>query len=62
MKRAVLAVWEFIVGDDWLTAAGVIIAVGAAALLASAGVTAWWVIPVAVVVLLARSIAGSRPQ
>jgi hypothetical protein len=45
--------WDFVVGDDWLTAAGVVLAIGATALLVhSAGIDAWWVIPIAVGSLL----------
>jgi hypothetical protein len=50
------ATWEFIVGDDWRTAVGVVVALGLTAAIAAAGVPAWWVMPVAVVVLLVVSI------
>ncbi len=59
MRRAqafLLAVWEFVVGDDWRTALGVVLALGSTALIADAGVPAWWVMPVAVLGLLALSI------
>ena len=56
LVRAVRAVWEFIVGDDPVTAAGVVVALGATALIASAGAPAWWVMPVAVLALLALSL------
>jgi hypothetical protein len=49
-------VWEFVVGDDWRTAAGVVPALGVTALLASAGVAAWWVMPLAVLGLLGLSL------
>lgn len=49
-------VWEFIVGDDWRTALGVVLALALTALLADAAVSAWWVMPLAVVGLLALSI------
>jgi hypothetical protein len=51
-----LGIWEFIVGDDWPTAAGVALAIAATALLAGAGISSWWVLPVAVAVLLGRSL------
>jgi hypothetical protein len=51
-----LAVWEFIVGDDWRTAIGVALALALTALIAAAGVSAWWVMPLAVLALLALSI------
>ena len=59
MRRAqafLLAVWEFIVGDDWRTALGVVLGLGLTALIADTNVSAWWVMPVAVIVLLALSI------
>jgi hypothetical protein len=52
-------VWNFVVGDDWVAAAGVVIAIGATAVLAGVGVAAWWVMPVAVVGLLAISLRGT---
>ena len=48
--------WDFIVGDDWLVAAGVAVALGATWALAHHGVNAWWLLPVAVVLLLAGSV------
>jgi hypothetical protein len=65
LEAFVRGAWEFIVGDDWLTALGVVLALALTALLASASLSAWWVIPPAVVGLLALSIwraaqSGSR--
>ena len=51
-----LAVWDFVVGDDWRTAVGVVVALALTAAIAQSGVAAWWVVPVSVVVLLALSI------
>jgi hypothetical protein len=48
--------WDFIVGDDWRLAAGLAVALGLTALLAHSGVNAWWLMPVAVAVLLADSL------
>jgi hypothetical protein len=50
------AVWEFIVGDDWVSAVGVVIALGVTAAIAGAGGAAWWFMPVAVLALLASSL------
>jgi hypothetical protein len=44
--------WNFIVGDDWIAAALVAIAIGATAAIAAGGVAAWWVLPLAVVAVL----------
>jgi len=44
--------WDFVVGDDWIAAALVIAAIGATAALAAGGVAVWWVMPLAVAVVL----------
>jgi hypothetical protein len=44
--------WDFVVGDDWRAAAGVVIAIGATAALAAGGVDAWWLLPVSVATIL----------
>jgi len=49
-------VWEFVVGDDWRTALGVVLALALTALLAGAAISAWWIMPLAVLGLLALSI------
>jgi len=48
--------YDFIVGDDWVVAAGVVLALIVAALLAQRGLNACWVMPAAVAVLLTISI------
>lgn len=48
--------YDFIIGDDWRIAAGVVLALGVSAALARRDPHAWWVMLVAVVVLLAASI------
>jgi hypothetical protein len=53
--------WDFIVGDDWHIAVGIVLALGLTAGLAHAGVTAWWVMPLAVAGILAESVyRGAR--
>jgi len=44
--------WEFVVGDDWLAAAGIALAIGATAALAAARITAWWLLPLSVLLVL----------
>ncbi len=56
LERAARAVWDFVVGDDWVTALGAALALGMTAVIAGAGVNAWWIMPVAVAVLLALSL------
>ena len=48
--------YDFVVGDDWAIAAGVVVALALSALLARRGLDAWWLMPAAVVVLLAASL------
>ena len=48
--------WDFIVGDDWRVALGLAVALGLTWALAHNGVNAWWLLPVAVVLLLAGSV------
>jgi hypothetical protein len=48
--------YDFMVGDDWRIAAGVLMALILSAALARRGLNAWWVMPVTVVVLLAASL------
>jgi hypothetical protein len=55
-RKALLAVWEFVAGDDWRTAVGVVLALALTAVIAAAGVAAWWITPLAVVVLLVLSL------
>jgi hypothetical protein len=56
VQALLLAVWEFVVGDDWRTAVGVVVALGLTAIVAAAAISAWWVMPLAVLGLLALSI------
>jgi hypothetical protein len=43
--------WDFVVGDDWVAAAGVI-----AGLALTAALAAWWVLPISVAIVLAMSV------
>ena len=49
--------WDFVVGDDWRVAAGLAVALGLTVFLVDRGVDAWWLLPVAVAVVLAGSLA-----
>jgi hypothetical protein len=57
--------YDFIVGDDWRLALGVILGLGLTAILAHAiSVAAWWAAPIVVIVVLVAStlIAGSKAR
>jgi hypothetical protein len=56
VKALARGLWDFVVGDDWRVALGVVLALGATALVATSTATAWWVLPLAVVALLADSL------
>lgn len=49
--------WDFIIGDDWLVAAGVVLGLVVTALLVHVGIPAWWVLPAAVLGTLPLSLA-----
>ena len=49
-------IWDFVVGADWQVGAGVVVAIGATAVVATTNVAAWWVLPVAVAGLLALTL------
>jgi hypothetical protein len=57
VRNVALAVWDFVVGDDWITAVGVAVAIAITAVIASSGAAAWWVMPVAVLLLLVQSVS-----
>jgi hypothetical protein len=52
--------WDFIIGDDWRIAAGVIVALGATAGLEQADVSAYWLLPIAALAMLALSLRSAR--
>jgi hypothetical protein len=60
--RAVASgVWEFVAGDDWVSAAGVVLALGLTALISETS-AAWFVLPPAVAVLLTLSVWRAARQ
>jgi hypothetical protein len=52
MRRFARFWWDFIVGDDWRVAAGIALALGLTAALATTWATAWIVLPLAVAAVL----------
>ncbi|MGI8753688.1 MAG: hypothetical protein ACR2MN_15530 [Acidimicrobiales bacterium] len=48
--------YDFVIGDDWRVAAGVVVALAVTYGLSRTSVPAWWVVPVAVLVLLPFSL------
>jgi hypothetical protein len=62
VKRALLVIRRFVVGDEWARAAGVVVVAAGAvtAALQSTGFAGWWLIPVAVLLLFIWSVARHR--
>jgi hypothetical protein len=55
--RSFGAFWyDFVIGDDWVLAAGVVIGLAGTYLLSHAHVAAWWLLPVLVAVVLPASL------
>jgi hypothetical protein len=55
--------WDFVVGEDWVPAAGIVLLLGVAALAVhAAGVNAWWLPPGGVIALLALTVGRGMPR
>jgi hypothetical protein len=50
--------YDFIIGDDWRIAAGVVVTVAAVFIAAHHGFNWWWLLPFAVALLLVVSVAN----
>jgi hypothetical protein len=48
--------YDFVIGDDWLIAVGVVIGLAVTYWLSRTAVTAWWLLPLLVVLLLPVSL------
>ena len=63
LRRFLRVIVDFVVGDDWQVAVGVVAALGLTALVAHAlHARAWWVMPAAVAVMLPWSIVRVMRQ
>ncbi len=49
-------IWDFVVGDDWRIALGVVAGLGITALVTDTSVSAWWILPVGVAGVLGLSV------
>ena len=56
IRAASRGAWEFVAGDDWRSAVGVVVSLGLTAAVAGLGLPAWWVAPVATLAILYRSV------
>jgi hypothetical protein len=60
--RVVLAIWDFVVGDDWRLALAAVLAIGLTAAVCALGLNAWWLAPVVAIAALHWSLRGARPR
>ena len=51
--------WDLLVGDDWRITAGIASALTLTAVLATQHINAWWLIPLAISLLLACSLCSA---
>jgi len=56
LKKFLLFWYDFIVGDDWAIAVGIVAVLALSEVLARRRLDAWWLMPAAVVILLALSL------
>ena len=59
MRRFARFWWNFVVGDDWRVAAGIVLALGVTAALATTWASAWLVLPLSVAAVLWMSLLRS---
>ena len=67
MRRLGAFLWDFVVGDDWVGAAGIALLLGATWLLAHVvRVPAWWLLPPGVAAVLGttlrRAVRAATPR
>jgi hypothetical protein len=48
--------WDFVIGDDWRIALAVAVSLVLTLVLSDNGVTAWWLLPLVVAVMLSVSV------
>jgi hypothetical protein len=60
--KAFASFWyDFLIGDDWRVAVGVVLALAVTAAVSRTNASCWWIVPVAVVLLLPATVwRGTR--
>jgi hypothetical protein len=56
MRDVALGIWEFVVGDDWRVALGIVATLSATAAIAALDLPAWWLSPIATLAILYWSV------
>ncbi|MBK5218487.1 MAG: hypothetical protein JJE35_01685 [Thermoleophilia bacterium] len=62
MRGFWLGIWEFVVGDDWRVALGIVAMLAATALIAALDLPAWWLSPIATLAILHRAVRRGAPR
>jgi hypothetical protein len=60
VKSFMVFCYDFVIGDDWRMALGVVVGLALTALLAHNGLAAWWVLPIIVVLVVVISLRRAR--
>jgi hypothetical protein len=60
-RRVALAVWDFVVGDDWRLALAAVVAIGLTAVVCALGPSTWWLAPLIALGALRWSLRGAVP-
>jgi hypothetical protein len=60
VKRFALFWYDFVIGDDWIIAVGVVSAIAGTYGLHQAGLRDWWLLPVAVIGILALALVRAN--
>jgi hypothetical protein len=61
--RAFLAFWyDFVIGDDWRVAAGVVVALAITFAVSRTSLSSWWIAPLLVAVILVASVVRATRQ
>jgi hypothetical protein len=60
-RRIALAVWDFVVGDDWRLALAAVVAIGLTAVVCALGPSTWWLAPLIALGALRWSLRGAVP-
>jgi hypothetical protein len=61
-RHVALAVWDFVVGDDWRLALAAVMAIGLTAAVCALGLPAWWLAPLVALAALRWTLRGARPS
>jgi len=62
IKAFLVFCYDFVIGDDWRMALGVVLGLGLTAVLAHNQHAAWWVLPLFVFVVLVISLRRARKK